>query len=349
MTSIKDVAALADVSVGTVSKVLNHPETVRSSTRERVERVIAELGFVPNGSARQLKAGRSSIVAFLVIDTANPFFADVARGVEEEIRTRGLSLFTCNSAQSAVREGEYLANLTELRVRGVLITAIDLDNPRIRQIRDSGSAVVIVDRVLDAGALDWCAVGVDDVAGGDLAVEHLVELGHRRVAFIGGPGELRQVADRLSGARRALDRAGLPPANLTVLQTNGLDVDEGRRAGERLLGVAAARRPTAAFCANDLVAVGLLQHLTMHGVRVPDDIAIVGYDDIHWAAASAVPLTSVAQPRHLLGRTAAQLLLDEADADGVHEHRQVVFAPELIARESTAGGRRQPAGAERGR
>lgn len=336
MTSIKDVAALAGVSVGTVSKVLNHPDTVRASTRAHVAQVIADLGFVPNGSARQLKAGRSSIVAFLAIDTANPFFADVARGVEEEIRRRGLSLFLCNSDQSAERESEYLANLTELRVRGVLITAINLDNPRIRQIRDSGSAVVIVDRVLDADALDWCAVGVDDVAGGDLAVEHLIERGHRRFAYIGGPRELRQVADRLRGAELAVERAGLDPASLTVLQTNGLDVAEGRRAGERLLGVASIRRPTAAFCANDLVAVGLLQHLTMHGVRVPDDVAIVGYDDIHWAAASAVPLTSVAQPRHLLGRTAAQLLLGEADGDGSHEHRQVVFTPELIARESTA-------------
>jgi LacI family transcriptional regulator len=334
--SIKDVAALAGVSVGTVSNVLNRPDLVRSVTRRKVEIAIVELGFVLNGSARQLKAGRSRIVAYVTLDAANPFFTDVARGVEETIRSHGLSLFLCDSGQDPEREGEYLRDLAELRARGVLITAVDPANPRIADLLSRGIPLVFVDRLMQGGPAEWCAVGVDDVEGGDLAVDHLVEGGHRRIAFIGGPMTIPQVAHRQRGAERAIERSGLGGDALTVIPTAGLTFADGRQAGEKLMGIPARRRPTAAFCANDLVAVGLLQHLTQHGVDVPDDMAIVGYDDIEYAAAAAVPLSSVAQPRHELGRTAARLLLDEAERGGEHVHEQVVFSPELIARASTA-------------
>jgi LacI family transcriptional regulator len=333
--SIKDVAALAGVSIGTVSNVLNRPDVVRNATRRRVEQAIAELGFVPNGSARQLKAGRSRLVGYVTLDAANPFFTDVARGMEDEVRRGGLSLFLCNSDQDPSREDGYLLDLAELRARGVFITPVDGANPRIATLRQRGMAVVLVDRTLQASDASWCAVGVDDVHGGELAVEHLVERGHRRIAFIGGPRGLPQIEDRLAGAGRAVNAAGLEPTALVTVQTASLTFADGRLAGERLLGVSSRRRPTAAFCANDLVAVGLLQHLTQAGVRVPDDMAIIGYDDIEYASSAAVPLSSIAQPRQELGRAAARLLLDEAD-NRAHEHEQIVFAPELVARASTA-------------
>jgi LacI family transcriptional regulator len=339
--SIKDVAARAGVSLGTVSNVLNRPDTVRAATRARVEVAIAELGFVPNASARQLAAGRSRIIAYVVLDATNPFFTDVARGVEEVARVERLSLFICNSDQDAEREDQYLEQLTELRARGVLITAMDYTNPRLTRLREAGVPVVLVDRAPD-GSDDWCTVGVDDVAGGDLAISHLIEAGRVQLAFVGGPDEIPQVADRHTGALKAVDAAGLPPESLTWIHTTGLNIAEGRRAGERLLGLPKRRRPTGVFCANDLLALGLLQHLVQHGVDVPGDVAIVGYDDIEFAAAAAVPLTSVAQPRHQLGRSAAALLVDEANsADGAaggtrHQHQHVVFPPELVARASTA-------------
>jgi LacI family transcriptional regulator len=335
--SIKDVAARAGVSIGTVSNVLNRPEVVRAATRMRVEQAIDELGFVPNGSARQLKAGRSTIVAYVLLDAGNPFFTDVARGVEHAVRKEGLSLFLCNTDQDATREDEYLRDLAELRVRGLLITPTDTASAKLLNLRSKGIPVVLLDRVLDDDRRHWCAVGVDDVHGGDLAVEHLLDGGHRRLCFVGGPHSIPQVADRQTGAARAIERAGLAPDALTSLPTTGLGFNDGRLAGERLLGLPTNRRPTAAFCANDLVALGLLQHLTRAGLRVPDDIAIVGYDDIEYASAAAVPLSSVAQPRYELGRAAAELLLDEARADqgADHEHRQLVFAPELIARASS--------------
>jgi LacI family transcriptional regulator, galactose operon repressor len=332
--SIKDVATHAGVSVGTVSNVLNRPSMVRPTTRARVEAAIAQLGFVPNASARQLAAGRSKTISYVVLDAGNPFFTDVARGMEDVARGLGLSLFLCNSDQDAEQEDRYLEQLTQMRALGVLITAVDYGNPRLQKVRDAGVPVVLVDRAPDQ-AIDWCTVGVDDVAGGELAVSHLLENGHQRIALIGGPPDIPQVADRHEGALKAVHAAGRPEAGFTWIRTDALNIAEGRRAGQRLLGLPQRRRPTAVFCANDLLALGLLQHLTQAGVRVPDDVAIVGYDDIEFAAAAAVPLTSVSQPRHLIGRTAVNLLLDEAAQPAEHEHQHVVFPPELIARASS--------------
>ena len=143
------------------------------------------------------------------------------------------------------------------------------------------------------------------------------------------------MADRARGAREALSCGGLRPDSLVMLETDALNVAEGRRAGQRLVGLPASRRPTAAFCANDLLALGLLQEMTRQGVKVPDELAIVGYDDIEFAEAAAVPLTSVRQPREQLGQTAAELLLAEADEGPEHVHQQVVFQPELVVRASS--------------
>ncbi len=331
--NIKDVAARAGVSVGTVSNVLNNPERVRPATRDRVQQVIDELGFVPSSTARQLVAGRSNTLAYLSFDLRNPFFTDVARGAEDVAREHGVGLFVCSSGQDRDREDEYLEQLTELRVRGVLVTPIDQHNPRLQKLRDNGVPVVLVDRPPHTVPEDWCAVGVDDVRGGELAVQHLLDGGHVRLAFAGGTDDVPQVADRFAGASAAKGSA-----TLARFETTDLSVDDGVHVGERLLGMPRRARPTAVFCANDLVALGLLQHLTQQGVSVPGDVAIVGYDDIEWAAAAAVPLSSVAQPRHQLGRRAAELLLDEAECLHTgrrHRHQRLLFQPELVARTST--------------
>jgi len=186
-----------------------------------------------------------------------------------------------------------------------------------------------------------CSVSVDDVLGGDIAVTHLLEAQHERIAFVGGPMTIRQVADRREGAILALERAGLSAGNLHVVETAALNVSAGQLAGAVIADMPSARRPTAVFCANDLLALGVLQEMTGHKIRVPENLSIVGYDDIDFAAAAAVPLSSVRQPRHQLGRTAAQLLLDEALGEPSHQHRQVVFEPELVIRQSSRPRQRQ--------
>ena len=331
--SVKDVAAAASVSVGTVSNVLNRPEKVAPSTVERVQAAIAQLGFVRNDAARQLRAGRSRSIGLVVLDTANPFFAEVARGAEERADAEGMSILLGNSDQVSARESAYLDLFREQRVNGVLLTPVELDAAPVQRLAAAGIPVVLVDGELPGE--DVPSVAVDDVEGGHLAVAHLLELGRRRIAFVGGPLSIRQVADRLEGARRAL--AEVPGATLEVIELDALTVLRGREAGERIGRRAASDRPDAVFCANDLLAVGVLQGTAILGeVRVPDDVALIGYDDIDFAQATVVPLSSIRQPAREIGATAVELLFEALSGDA-RPARHVRFRPELVVRASTAG------------
>jgi len=328
--SIRDVAERAGVSVGTVSNVLNRPARVSEGVVERVHAAIRELGYVRNDAARQLRAGRSSSVGLVVLDGRNPFFSDIARGAEDEAAEHGVSVLLGDSDENPAREAAYLDLFEEQRARGVLVSPLGDITERLERLRAHGTPVVLVDRHAD-GALS--SVSVDDVAGGRTATAHLLGLGRRRVAFVAGPLGIRQVADRLAGAREAV--AGVPGAAIEVLEGTALSVLEGRRMGEQLVARPPAERPDAVFAANDLLAVGLLQALVMRGaVRVPEDVAIVGFDDIDFSSATVVPLSSIRQPSRLIGQTALRILLEEAD-DPELAPRQVVFQPELVVRESS--------------
>jgi LacI family transcriptional regulator len=338
MVSIKDVARRAGVSVGTVSNVINRPSYVSPDTRARVTAAIDELGFVRSESARQLRAGRSRTMALLVLDIANPFFVDVARGAEREARNAGLGVMLCNSGHDPAVEAEYLSLFAEQRVRGALITPADANGANVASFRRRLIPFVMVDRVGPSEEL--CSVSIDDEVGGELAMRHLIRAGHTRIAFVNGPLTLAQCRDRLAGATRVIREAGLPAEALTVIEAEQMTVASGRDAGSRLLGL--ADRPTAVFCVNDLVALGVLQSMFTGGVRVPEDMAIVGYDDIEFASAAAVPLTSVRQPAFRMGQTAAELLIEESGDDSAqHRHRRVVFQPELVVRASSPASRRR--------
>jgi LacI family transcriptional regulator len=332
---MKDVATLAGVAVGTVSNVLNHPDLVRPQTRARVEAAMEQLGFIPNASARQLRAGRSRCLGLVVLDVTNPFFTEVARGVEDYAQAEGYAVILCNSDEGEDKERQYLRVLEEQRVRGILITPVHGRAPTIKGIRDRGTPVVLLDRPGPAG---HCSVAVDDRRGGELAVAHLLALGHRRIALVNGPLAIRQCADRRRGAYEAVRKAGLDPAEVLLeIPVPAMNTRCGADAGDQL------RASSAAFCTNDLLALGLLRRLSQLGAQVPGDIAIVGYDDIDFAADSAVPLTSVRQPKYQLGQTAAELLLEEADRPAQHEHRRIVFTPELIIRASSQPEPARPA------
>jgi LacI family transcriptional regulator len=330
--SVVDVAARAGVSLGTVSNVLNRPDRVAPATRDRVMQAIQELGFVRNEAARQLRAGRSRTIGLVVLDVGNPFFTDLARGVETTAGKSGLSVVLCNSNDDTSREQHYLSLLQEQRAYGILITPVGRVTPAVEAVRRMGTPVVLVDR---GSNRRQCSVSVNDRVGGELAVAHLIAQGHKRIGFVGGPLSINQVSERLAGARAAMQAAGLRDDALTVIETPRLDVSAGRATGAQIAELPPRRRPTAVFCANDLLALGLLQDTTRRHKSVPGDLAIVGYDDIDFAAAAAVPLTSVRQPRAQLGQAAMELLLEEATDPEAHQHRQVVFEPELIVRDST--------------
>ncbi|MET0297303.1 MAG: LacI family DNA-binding transcriptional regulator [Microbacterium sp.] len=330
--SIRDVAERAGVSVGTVSNVLNHRERVAPESVSRVNAAIAELGYVRNDAARQLRAGRSATVGLIVLDVRNPFFTELARGAEREADARGLSVLLANSDESVDREARYLDLFEQQRVRGILISPYQEVGDRLRQVRERGIPAVLVDRQSEDHL--FSSVSVDDELGGYLATRHLLEIGRRRILFTGGPIDMRQIDDRLRGARRAV--AEVAGATLETLPGVASQVDDGRAAGDAVAARAAEDRPDAIFCANDLVALGVLQGLSAHGISVPDDIALIGFDDIDFAAAAVVPLSSVRQPSRLMGETALRLLVEEGD-DPARASEQVVFEPELVVRASTGG------------
>jgi len=329
------VAIRAGVSVGTVSNVLNRPHLVAEATLTRVHEAIGALGFVRNESARQLRAGSSRAIGLIVIDSSNPFFADVARGVENRVQEHGGIVLMGNSAGESEREGRYLELFKEQRVRGVLIAPTSPELAGVQSLSEMGIPVVVLDSHAKGAPLS--SVSVDDVAGGRMATAHLIRKGHRRLAFVGGPSTLKQVRERREGMEHEL--AAVPGASLLAISTPGLTIRSGREAADELAVLDMKLRPTAVFAGNDLVALGLLQGFTAHGLRVPADVAIVGYDDIEFAAAAAVPLSSVRQPREELGSAGARLLFAaiEAIESGRHlQHEHQRFQPQLIVRRSSA-------------
>lgn len=333
--SIRDVAERAGVALGTVSNVLNRPQKVAESTRKRVLDAIDELGFVRNDAARQLRAGLSRTLGLVVLDVGNPFFTAVSRGAEDRAAEEGLSVLLGNSDESKDREAAHLDLFEQQRVRGLLISPLDDISERLGRLRRRGTPIVLVDR--PAGTDPYSSVWVDDVAGGRMATEHLLQTGRRRIAFVGGPVSLRQVADRLAGAQQAMEGSG---GSLEIIDSDGLSVADGRRIGEQLVTRRPAERPDAIFTANDLLAIGVLQPLALAGHQlVPDEIALIGYDDIDFAASATIPLSSIRQPAEMIGRTAVELMLRELDAieSGVEvDHEQVIYQPELVIRASSS-------------
>jgi len=331
-TSIRDVAQLAGVSVGTVSNVLNKPEEVSQESIARVQKAIDELGYVRNDAARRLRAGISSTVGFVVLDGQNPFFNEVVRGAEDEASKNGIAILVGNTDENTARQDRYLDLFEEQRVRGVLIAPYGDVNARLRQLKDRDIPAVLVDRVNVDGT--FSSVAVDSVAGGQIAAQHLIDTGRRRIAFVGGPFDLRQVRDRLEGARVAVDNSDFD-VEIEVITTSALTVDEGVLAGARIMERSRHQRPDALFAANDLIALGLLQSLVVDGtVLVPSEMSLIGFDDIAFAAAAAVPLSSVRQPSRTIGQTAFRMLLEESE-DPTMIPRQTAFRPELVIRAST--------------
>jgi LacI family transcriptional regulator len=326
--SLRDVAKAAKVSVGTVSNVLNRPDVVAPETLARVQATIKELGFVPNGFARHLRSGQSRTLGLIVPDVANPFFTEVARGVEDAASKRDYAVFLCNSDESASKEDRYINVLIQQQVRGVLITPADMKSDRLEAMRERGIAVTLLDREIKGRK--QCSVSVDDVHGGQIAIEYLAGLGHKNIAWVCGPESIPQVADRGAGVTKAAKVAG---AKIETIRVPLMNAAKGEEAAKRILEL--DEMPTAIFCANDLLALGVMRALLASKVRIPEQVSVLGYDNIEFAPSAAVPLSSIAQPSYQMGVTAADLLLNECEDGDSHEHQQIRFQPQLVERAST--------------
>lgn len=325
---LRDVANAAKVSVGTVSNVLNRPQVVAPATLARVQEIIKDLGFVPNGFAQQLRSGHSRTLGLIVPDIANPFFTEVARGVEDAASKRDYAVFLCNSDESAAKEDRYVNVLIQQQVRGVLITPADIKTDRFDVMRERGIAVTLLDRELKGRK--QCSVSVDDVHGGQIAIEYLTGLGHTYIAWVSGPESIPQVADRGVGVAKA---AKVANAIIETIRVPLMNAAKGEEAAKNILKL--HKMPTAIFCANDLLALGVMRVLLENKMQIPEQVSILGYDDIAFTSSAAVPLSSIAQPAYQMGVTAADLLLDECEGGDLHVHQQIRFQPQLVERSST--------------
>lgn len=322
--SVRDVAERAGVSVGTVSHVLNHPDRVAGSTRERVQAVIAELGFIPSGAARQLRKRASRAVGLAVLDIANPFYTEAARAVEDALDERGYSLVMSSTDANPDRERRVLETMVGQEVAGLICTPSAGTHENLVVAQGRGTPIVLLDSPEDRS---FSSVGVDDVAGGQAAVAHLLASGHRSIAVISGPPEVRQAADRWRGASQAVRDAGLDPRRVLVrLDTDSFHADAG--AGAMALLLEQRQRPTATFAFSDTLAIGAMRTLRAAGVAVPDAMALVGYDDISVASELVTPLTTIRQPMRRLGHEAVQLLFSSPTP------QHVLLEPQLICRAS---------------
>nr|WP_121437022.1 LacI family DNA-binding transcriptional regulator [Actinomadura pelletieri] len=336
-TSIREVARRAGVSVGTVSNVLNRPDLVAEATRNRVRAAIEELGFVRNESARRLRRrpertagefGDEPRRAFGVVveDLTNPYATAVVSGAEAALNAAGHDALWLSSDHSTAKERRSVELLEEQNAAGVLIIPVDFGYQDISRLRAAGMSVVLIDRDVS----DACTARVDHVAGGEIAAAHLLGIGRERIAFVTGAPEPQPCVERRDGAARTLVEAGF--AKPVTLVQDALSPTAGQAAAHEILAMSPP--PGGVFCANDLLAIGLINELIRLGARVPEDIAVIGYDDIELAASAAVPLTTIRQPRRELGWEAAELALAEVGEGKSHLHRQVVLRPDLVIRES---------------
>ncbi len=326
--SIAHVAARAGVSPATVSNVLNRPGRVAEVTRRVVQQAIDDTGYVRHGLASRLRALENRSLGLVVIDVGNPFFTGVVRGAQDVTSAAGYTLLLCDSDSQPERERAHLRFLAEHRVAGLLLVPSDARRlgPFVDDLVARGIAVVWVDAPFTDRTR--CSIGIDDVRGGALAGTHLIELGRRRIVFVSVRGRFGPFLDRGRGLRRVASAAAGVTVSGVKLAT--LDPHDAFGAVDEIL----THRPDAVFCANDLAALGVMRGLFDRGIDVPGDVAVVGYDDIPYAALGPVPLTTIRQPGLEMGRVAAQLLIDECSG-AVHEHRRVDFQPELVVRAST--------------
>jgi len=327
---MKDVAELAGVSASTVSHVLNGTRKVSEDTRERVRLAIEELGYEPNLLAKSLKVSRTFTIGLLISDIQNPFFTSVIRGAEDVALSRGYHLFLCNTDEDPNREDEYVRELSKKRVDGLIVASSASRRDHALQLRLEDVPFVFMDREVEGIEAD--TVSVDNRLGMRLIAEHLTQLGHERVGMVSGPLEKSSGHERYHGLRDALADLGLPLHD-SLVRFGDFRVSGGREAAEELLRL--PEPPTALVVSNNQMTLGALLAVRELGLRVPDDVSVVSFDDMEWAPLANPPLTALAQPTYEMGATAARMLLNKIEKKATGSPSKLFMEPELVVREST--------------
>jgi LacI family transcriptional regulator len=327
---MKDVAELAGVSASTVSHVLNGTRKVSEDTRERVRLAIEQLGYEPNLLAKSLKVSRTFTIGLLISDIQNPFFTSVIRGAEDVALSRGYHLFLCNTDEDPNREDEYVRELSKKRVDGLIVASSASRRNHTLQLRLEDVPFVFMDREVEGIEAD--TVSVDNRLGMRLIAEHLTQLGHERVGMVSGPLEKSSGYERYHGLRDALADLGLPLRD-SLVRFGDFRVSGGREAAEELLRL--PEPPTALVVSNYQMTLGALLAVRELGLRVPDEVSVVSFDDMEWAPLANPPLTALAQPTYEMGATAARMLLDKIEKKAIGSPSKLFMEPELMVRGST--------------
>jgi LacI family transcriptional regulator len=342
MATIRDVASRAGVSVATAARALGEYGYVSAATRARVSRAAQALDYHPNAIARSMIKGRTQTLAVIVSDNANPFFAAVVRGIEDVVLGKGYAIMLCNADEDPDKEAIYLRTVRQKRVDGLVISPSGGSPARLRSMLANGTPIVQMDRRLPGLAAD--AVLIDNRAGVRAAIRHLIALGHRRIGIISGPRGLFTGRERLHAYRTALRGAGLAVDPDLILEGTFKEAS-----GYELVGrfLTMRRRPTALFVANNLMTIGALLRLKEAGVKIPHEMAVVGFDDMDWAPILTPPLTAVAQPGYDLGAAAGRLLVERLHGQRTGRPKTLVFQPRLVVRESCGASAAAGAGTDR--
>ena len=332
--TLKELADRVGVHPSTISRVANNDPSLRISpaTRTRIESVLRETEYRPNGAARGLKLRQTLALAVVIPDVTNPLFAALFRGVEDGASPRGYNVVLCNTDGSPERQRSHLSSLSSGRVDGVILASTFLRDPSVRWLRQQRIPHVLVNRFSDEGLDPF--VGSDDVMGAKVATQHLFDLGHRRIAHLAGQATVSTGVLRRRGYLAALAEAGIK-VDPDLIVESGYVEDGGIRATERLLSM--RDRPTAIFAVNDMAAAGAYAAARRLGLRIPQDLALAGYNNIPLASRLIPGLTTVDVPAHQFGIVAARLLLDQIEG-GRLVPRRVVFTPELVVRGSSVAG-----------
>jgi LacI family transcriptional regulator len=330
-STIRDVARRAGVSVTTAHRGINGKGELSDATRERVLAAARDLNYVPSATARALVFGRTQTIGMVVTDNASPVYAGIVRGVEEVVNRVGFGLLLCNSADDQIRALSCVDLLRAKQVDGVLLTPVQTSREDVDALREAGIPYVLLLRHF-SDPVDP-AVLVDNETAGYVATRHLLDLGHRRIGHVAGPEHVSSARERLAGYRRALGEVGAA-FEPEIVAHGAYTIEGGYRATSALLD--RTERPTALFAANDLQAVGVMKATGERGLAIPNDLALVGGDDIELAGFLATPLTTFHQPALEIGRRGAAMLLARLQ-DGDIEPRQDVLTPELIVRASSGG------------
>ena len=330
MSNLTDVARAAGVSIATVSRVISHPEKVTSRTQLEVCKAMKELDYQPNRVARRLRqrGGKRHLLGLIIPDIQNPFFAEIARGVEDVAYANQFAVILCNSDEDLKKESFYLDVMRAESVDGVILPPINDRDPAVTKMAESGMPIVTVDRSLSDSTID--KVEVDNRQGTFDAVAHLIKIGHRRIGLITGRSNVSTARDRKLGYEQAL-AANEIPVDPDYIRTGDYKQASGVALADELLTLPVP--PTALFVANNLMAVGAIEAIHKRGLKIPSDVAIIGFDDLPWADVFDPPLSVVKQPAYEVGRAAAELLLKRLGNPKLPPAR-LRLRPRLILRKS---------------